>query len=293
MKYFIHAVKFTSVSITGSACWLNCRFCRGRYLRHMTPLPRERVLEVLGELYEQGVRGVLVSGGFTRSGVLPVEEFIESLREAKRRYGFVFNIHPGLQRSREVLGRLREVVDVVDYEFTLSDYIAKYIRGLPFNTSVYSEVLELMVEEGLHVVPHLYLWHPGFTIEVFKKELKTVEDYGLEEATLLVYIPESKLVGEPPASILVENLREARRVFNGRLYLGCMRPHGVKRELDTVAVREGLVERVANPHPSLLNEDSELYDACCSIPGHLLENFRVKAARSHGNHSLKAESMGG
>lgn len=279
MKYFLHIEKFTSVSITGSACWLNCRFCRGKYLRHMTHLSRDRAGEILRGLYESGVRGILVSGGFTREGYLPIEGFIDVLRDARRKYGFIYNAHLGLQRDRSTLEALRGIIDVVDYEFTLSNYIAKYVRGLPVNVEAYLESLKLMSDAGLHVVPHLYLWHPGFSKEVFRREVKAVEDLGLNEVTLLVYIPEPGEATTPQAGTVLENLREARRLFNGKMYLGCMRPHYIKRELDTAAVDEGLVDRIANPYHPLLDDSSEIYDACCSLPENLLQGFKTSIGR--------------
>jgi len=277
MKYFMHLRKFTTVSVTGPACWLNCRFCKGKYLAGMTDISRntERVLK---ELYEAGVKGILVSGGFTREGYLPINGFVDALREAKRRYGFIYNIHLGLQRDRSLLESLRGVIDVVDYEFTLSNYIIKYVRNLKYDGEVYIDALERMLEAGLHVVPHLYLWHPGFEREVFREELRALSDLGLREATLLVYIPESRDIIIPRGEVLLENLREARRVFHGELYLGCMRPYEVKKEIDKQAVEEGLVERIANPHHELLTNRgrSEVYDACCSLPEHLLSDFRMQ-----------------
>jgi len=55
-----------------------------------------------------------------------------------------------------------------------------------------------------------------------------------------------------------------------------MRPYTVKRFLDRVAVEEQLVDRIANPYQPVVREYSEkmlFYDACCSLPEHVLDRF--------------------
>ncbi|AFL66089.1 radical SAM protein [Desulfurococcus amylolyticus] len=276
MKYFMHLRKFTTISITGPACMLNCRFCRGRYLKNMVDLSKGDPGKTLRELFESGVRGILISGGFTREGRLPIEGYVDYLMDGKRKYGFIYNAHLGLQKDIELLNSLKRLIDVVDFEFTLSNYIIKYIRGLNLSGDSYIETLNKMIEAGLHVVPHLYLWHPGFTRDIFTREIKVIEEHGLREITLLVYIPESRNMALPSTSTLINNLRYARKVFGGKIYLGCMRPYQVKNNLDRVAVEEELVERIANPVHELISDNSELYDACCSLPEHLLSGFKLE-----------------
>ncbi len=268
---------FTVVSITGGYCELNCSHCNAKYIRSMLPAPGPRLPRLLEALHRRGVRGVLVSGGWTRQGTLPVERHVEHLRWAKRRLGMIFNIHLGLVTDRELLQQLRDVVDVVDYEFTLDPWMIREVRGLPFTGRRYLEALDAMLEEGLNVVPHLFLWHPRSSLEQLDRELEALMDRGLGVVNLLVYIPPTGDIPSAVAERLPGLLRHVRSRWPSRLYLGCMRPPAARRVLDPVAVGEGLVDRIANPslRATRMHRDRlEFYDACCSIPDHLLPMFR-------------------
>lgn len=244
----------------------------------MIPVSRIDIVPKLRELYCNGVMGILISGGFTREGTLPVGEYVDALQEAKKNYGFVFNAHLGLQRDRNLLTHLRDVIDVVDYEFTLSSYIINYVRGLKDTYEAYIKSLDIMLDVGLHVVPHVYIWHPDFSLDILRKELLIIKDRGLREVTLLTYIPEERNIALPRPESLIEAVRFIRENYDGKLYLGCMRPAKLKPELDRSIIAEGLVERVANPYPGVLEglRLKELYDACCSIPEMFLSRFMLQ-----------------
>ena len=275
---------FAEVSLTGSRCELMCSHCRGVYLRHMLhPDPKPGgVMRLLERLYRLGVRGVLLSGGLRRDGSLMVGgEVIDELWEAKRRLGLVFNMHTGFERRREILERLVGLVDVVDYEVSLSEWMVRRVRRLEMEPRETLRIMEMMLELGLDVVPHVYLWHPASTPQLLREELRAVDDLGARMVTLLVYIPPPwDKVELPPAEKLVSLLKLAREVWPRELSLGCMRPYQVKRFLDAVAVEEGLVDRIANPYQPLARKalaGARWYDACCSLPDHLLHIFAVEA----------------
>jgi len=233
----------------------------------------------LKKLAQRGVQGVLVSGGFTRDARLPLTfEDVEGLRRAKRDFGLLISLHLGLEDRVEVLEPLRSVADVVDYEYTRSPYIALWARRLSVSDLYrYELALKRMLEVGLHVVPHVFLWHPLRLAEEVEKELRTLRDYGLNEATLLVHVGNTT----PSPERLKWLLEKAHKAFDGRLYLGCMRPTIARKHLDLVAVAEGLVERIAAPSPRLVQEASiELYDACCSVPDNQLYRFKMRGSVS-------------
>ena len=276
---FQHRRRFTVVSLTGASCWLNCRFCRARFLHSMPSAREEGLYNTLRRLAQRGVRGVLVSGGFTRDARLPLTfEEIEELRRAKRDFDLLISLHLGLEDRVEVLESLRGVVDIVDFEYTRSPYIALWTRRLSISDlHRYELALKRMLEVGLHVVPHVFLWHPLRLVEELEDELRTLRDYGLDEATLLVYMGNAT----PSLERLKLLLEKARKAFDGRLYLGCMRPAMARKHLDPVAVKEGLVERIAVPSLRLVQEAGiELYDACCSVPDSQLYRFKMEGLTS-------------
>ncbi len=278
VKGFIHKEKFVAISVTGTWCELQCKHCRASFLRGMISAPSgEKLWDILSKLYARGVRGALISGGFTKNGVLPLkDDLVEVLVNAKRRYGFIFNIHPGLIQDRNSALTLKEFADVIDFEFTLSSYIVQEVRGLSYEPLVYVKSIELLVDVGLDVVPHIFLWHPCQSDEMLIKELHIVRNLGIDRITLLVLIPKYLEATLPSIDKLLRAVEKIRKVFDGEIYLGCMRPQVLKRKLDVELVLRGLIDRIANPSPIVMNHISEVYDACCSLPADLLNVFKIR-----------------
>lgn len=279
IKGFAHRKKFMGISITGRKCWLMCKFCRGFYLKNMLDAHGPKLK--LENLYNRGVRGILLSGGFRKDGTLPIEEYIPILREFKLAHSeFVINGHLGLLKDVNVISELKDIVDVIDYEFNLNqNYL--FLRNLAFKPDVYIKSLDRYLDAGLYVVPHVILDYPSFNEEIMIKELKSISDRDVDTITMLVFIPtpstEFKSYKVDPKKV-IKHVELARRYFNGEIYLGCMRPLSVKRSLDIYVAKEGIVKRIANPHHEVSNYvDVKMYDACCSLPEKLLNRFKIEA----------------
>lgn len=274
---------FRVLSVTGGYCELNCSHCSGKYIKSMTPAPLPVLPRIVSKLAQQGVKGLLLSGGWTREGYLPLTiNALEELIKLRRQYSLVLNVHLGLETRRDVLSLAREAFDVIDFEFTLNKWLVTIVRGLPYGPKRYVEALDAMLEEGLNVIPHVFLWLPGRPIDELREELKLLSDRGLDTVNLLVYIPPEGDIDEATAQTLAPTLRMVRGMWSGRIYLGCMRPRSAKKFLDSLAVREGLVERIANPSIATVREYCsllEFYDACCSIPEDKLPVFGPDNAR--------------
>ncbi len=279
VKAFEMRRKFMVVSLTGGYCELNCSHCGAKYIRSMLPAPGPRLPALLAALHRRGVRGVLLSGGWTRDAVLPVEPYLDTLLEAKKRLGLVFNIHLGLETRADILSRVGEFADIIDYEFTLSDWMVRGVRGLGFGPERYLEALDAMLDAGLNVVPHVFLWHPGSSEELLRREIDEIAERGIGVLNLLVYIPPRGDLPGGVAEKLPRLLDYVYSRFPGSLYLGCMRPRAARRVLDPYAVGHDLVERIANPSIAVRRSYRDklvFYDACCSIPEHYLPMFRVE-----------------
>jgi len=265
--YFTPRFKYKPISLTGSWCALNCKFCRGKYLVNMIQVTPSNFEQTIRELYSTGVRGVLLSGGFRRNGTLPIEPYLKPLQEVKSKYKLIISAHLGLVINQDLLSALRGLIDVVDYEFTLSTYIANQVRGYNFSVEKYLKALAKMIESRLNIVPHVYAWHPEVSRETLRSELSVLSDLGFNAVTLLVYLdPYNHYEPNKLAEKVLSNVEYARSVFPGELYMGCMRPGHIKPLLDPVIVERGLVDRVANPYYRVLKDyPSELFDACCSV----------------------------
>ncbi|MGC9106105.1 MAG: radical SAM protein [Thermoprotei archaeon] len=274
--------KFTAVSVTGSSCSLNCFYCSAKYISSMeAALTPEELEKFVRRAYSRGTRGFLISGGFDERGVLNVRPYLRVLRALKRELeGLVLNLHPGLQ-DRETIEEMRDVIDVVDFEFAYSPkaFASKGLRGR--TREDYVKVLEYFVEYGPeHVVPHVMLGLPNDEV---KEAIEVASSFRPYLINFLVLIPTK---GTPSGRLPLPRVEEVLKAIElghslngGRVGLGCMRPHALKEALDREAVAKGLVRRVANPHPRVVKEFGlELYDACCSLPEELLEGFRLASS---------------
>jgi uncharacterized radical SAM superfamily protein len=279
VKGFYIRSKFATLSLTGGSCSLNCFYCSAKYIASMegavTPDGLEKAIRAY---YRRGTRGFLISGGFNERGELNLRPFLPALRRLKRELdGLVFNVHPGLP-DRGTIEEMRDVIDVVDFEFAYSPkaFHAKGLRGR--KREDYLRVLEDFVTYGpKYVVPHLMLGLPNDEVEEAIRIASSFKPYLLN---FLVLIPTK---GTPSERLRVPDPHEVlrwvelgSRLMGGRVSLGCMRPFSIKGVLDREAVSRGLVERIANPSPEVVREFKlELYDACCSLPEEVLEGFRT------------------
>ncbi|MEM4684178.1 MAG: radical SAM protein [Thermosphaera sp.] len=276
MKAFTPVRKYRAISLTGAWCALKCSHCGGRYLRGMTPVTPETIVGVVEELWSQGVRGLLVSGGFREDGTLPIEPYLKGLRVVKERFNPFISAHLGLINDKRLLSDLAAVVDLVDFELVLNDEFTRRVRGLSVPREKYVEALTAMREAGLDVAPHVYIWHPWITRDEVAESLQTLAENNINRAVLLVYIPPEP-GGSVPLDEVVENIEYARSTYPGELYMGCMRPWSIKKRLDEILVEKRLVDRIANPHPGAIGKASsvERYDACCSVPDSRLGEFKI------------------
>ncbi|MDQ7053247.1 MAG: hypothetical protein Q9P14_10265 [candidate division KSB1 bacterium] len=62
--------EFVSISLTGTACALNCEHCQMQVLKGMLDLTGHRggLFDLCRQLKQRGARGVLISGGSDRQG---------------------------------------------------------------------------------------------------------------------------------------------------------------------------------------------------------------------------------
>lgn len=268
---------FRVLSVTGGYCELGCSHCGGKYIRSMLAVPQKALPRLVMRFFQRGVKGFLLSGGWTREGYLPLSiEVMEELAKLRKRYGIVFNVHLGLETRRDVLYVAREAFDIIDFEFTLNKWLVLTIRGLSYGPKRYIEALDAMLDAGLRVVPHVFLWLPKRDIGELRGELSALSDRGLDVVNLLVYIPSQGDIDSSTAKTFPQILRHVSSIWDGDIYIGCMRPRTAKKFLDKTAVEEGLVDRIANPSLAVVREHHELlefYDACCSVPKDKLSVF--------------------
>ena len=265
---FIPGKKYPSISITGRKCWLMCSYCWGRYLGGMIHVEKpEELYSIASKLYMEKAYGMLISGGFTRKGYLPVEPYIPIISSIKKEYGLILSIHPGLV-ERDLMIALRDAgVDIVDYELVLDSYILRILKHLEISVEDHIRHFKEMIEYGPpHVIPHIPL---GFTRDdqwVYEA-IELLKEYDPEIIVFLVNMGSTRDIIDR----VVRVLEKARSKLSGEISLGCMRPFNLKKELDRIVIERELVDRIVNP----LREHIRYYglrvvETCCSVPRELL-----------------------
>ena len=98
---------FVNISVTGTDCALDCEHCKGGLLGNMIPVKNSKELMTLADcLADKGCGGVLISGGSTKEGDVPLEGFFEGMAYLKSR-GLKVLVHTGLA-SEDTARKLKE-----------------------------------------------------------------------------------------------------------------------------------------------------------------------------------------
>jgi uncharacterized radical SAM superfamily protein len=275
---FIPGERFPSISITGNKCWLNCDYCRGRFLRGMDQVYTPKQLYDLAKYYtRRGVVGLLISGGFTPDGYLPVKPYLGVLRSIKKDFNLVLNIHPGLIDHELTVGLRDAGVDIVDYEFMIDNVVIKKIKHLVRRDwTDYVRTYEDLLKNGPpYIAPHILIGARYGSIGYEYRAIDLLREYDPYITVFLVLIPDKETPMrnvKPPGIPEITNILEyARRRLHGEISMGCMRPPFMKNLLDEKLLERGLVDRIVNPHPKLIRKYGlRRIPTCCSLPREIL-----------------------
>ena len=228
------------ISVTGATCALNCAHCGGVYLQHMrTP----------DALETGGAKSVLISGGCDSAGRVPVTEHlaaIQRLREA----GLRLNWHVGFISEVEA-DAIKPLVDVISLDVVGAESTARRVYGIDHSLDDYMGTLDMLLSRCA-VVPHVTLGLDAGEIVGEYAALEALAQRKIEKLVLIVLIPTrgTRFANVTPPSLeeIGDLFTRARELLPAtRIYLGCMRPHGVYRQqLDELALTCGL-DGITNP----------------------------------------------
>ena len=254
-KHFCSSTKaFPTISVTGNSCALNCKHCGGKVLETMHPaLSPSELFDLGSKLKDEGAKGVLVSGGCTPDGSVPIEGFLPVLAQFKRELGLTVFIHTGIIGKKAAVG-LKEagvdaaLIDVIGSEATL-------YRTLNLNVGVedYGKSLQALSAAKLNVVPHVIVGLNDGKLDGELQALQTIADISAPSALVIIaFMPihgtEMENIPPPKPIDIAKVAATARTMFpNVPLLLGCMRPKGKNRsQTDVYALKAG-VDGIAFP----------------------------------------------
>ena len=272
--------RFPAISITGHRCELMCKYCMGTYLRGMIPVetPGE-LLKVCSSLAEKGATGVLISGGYTREGVLPIRPFLRAIRAVKE-LGLTIAVHPGLvsqELAEEIASAGIDIAlcEVIGDEDTVREAVGLAEKG----PGDYLASMQALRDAGVPTIaPHIPIGMLGGSLAGELEALKMARAVRPDVVVMIVFMPTrgTPYAGRRPPELdsVAKVLAIARLMFpRTPVALGCMRPRErpYKARLDVAAVELGL-DRIVLPSKEAVGRAYELglsvewRDECCAVP---------------------------
>jgi uncharacterized radical SAM superfamily protein len=269
--------RFRPISVTGSACALQCDHCQAKVLEGMISVRAgENLFELARALRARGTEGILVSGGSTRSGGVPLSAHLRHVPRIRSELGMRVVVHSGVVNPRLAADIAAAGVDGVMLDIIGADETIRDVYHLDLTADDFERSLALLASHGLRIIPHIVL---GLHYGEFLGEHRALEMVGRYPVSTLILVVLVPLVGTPmahlpaPRSDDVISFFETSRLAmpTTRINLGCARPMGAMKEtLDRAAIDLGL-NGIAYPAEGAIEYarakglEPKLFEWCCSM----------------------------
>lgn len=272
---------FLPVSVTGTACALKCDHCfsdkGAKVLEGMISVGAgEDLFGLAHRLRAQGSRGLLLSGGSTRSGGVPLIPHLRHVPRIREELGMKVIVHSGVVHPALAEALAEAEVDGVMLDIIGAEETIREVYHLDLTPDDFERALELLAERGLRIIPHIVCGlHYGRFLGEYAA-LDMIARYPVSTMIIVVLVP---LIGTamadlppPPVADVIEFMAAARTTLPATpVNLGCARPMGdMKAELDRAAIDHGL-NGIAYPADGMIDYarskglDPKLYEYCCSL----------------------------
>ncbi len=273
-----NTTEFVSISVTGTACALNCEHCRTSVLHGMADLRQYpgSLFDLCAELAGRGARGVLISGGSDRRGRVPLLPHIADMKRARSELGLAVRVHTGLP-DEETCAALGEVgldgamIDVIGHRDTIRE-----VYHLDADPEDYENALAWLERYHVPTIPHIIL---GLHFGQMLGETRALEMILRHPPKILVLVVLMPLTGTPMMGVTPPPLEEIGAFFvrarkalpSTPVMLGCARPLGdLKVAIDRLAVEAGL-NGIAYPANGIVEYarqhglQPQFISACCGV----------------------------
>jgi uncharacterized radical SAM superfamily protein len=273
-----NTTEFVSISVTGTACALNCDHCRTSVLHGMADLRQYpgSLFDLCAELAERGARGVLISGGSDRRGRVPLLPHIADMKRVRSELGLAVRVHTGLP-DEETCAALGEVgldgamIDVIGHRDTI-----RQVYHLDAEPEDYENALAWLEQYRVPTIPHILL---GLHFGQMLGEAHALEMILRHPPKILVLVVLMPLTGTPMMGVTPPPLAEIGAFFvrarkalpSTPVMLGCARPLGdLKVAIDRLAVEAGL-NGIAYPANGIVEYAKQqglqprFISACCGV----------------------------
>jgi uncharacterized radical SAM superfamily protein len=191
------------------------------------------------EKIPSGTKSLLISGGSTLEGKVPILAHSRSIEELKMK-GFRLNFHTGLVDEKEA-ERIAKMADAISFDFVGDDEVIKKVYNLDATVDDYIRSLENLLKFKKEIYPHITIGLDCGEIGHEYRAIDILSSYTLEKVVFLVFIPTPSTFFEncpPPRIDEIKAIFEyARKHLACELNLGCMYPKGrIRDEIDMAAI---------------------------------------------------------
>jgi lipoyl synthase len=269
--------RFIAISLRGMECHLMCSHCVTRMLTalHRAETP-ERLLHLCERMHGRGCRGLLLTGGCDAEGKIPLPEFVDAVREVKRRWGFRIAVHTKLVDEEFVnaaadIGTDLLMLDIVGEERSMREVY--HLWG--HSPRDIEAGLDLAEARGVPLAPHIMIGIANGQVVGERRALEMLRGRRLAAVVLVVLSP---LRNTPMADVKIdidaalEVMTEARHLFpDTRLTLGCAKTGGEgQRRLEEHAI-DLAFDAIAYPSEGIVTLarergfDVQFSEACCAF----------------------------
>jgi uncharacterized radical SAM superfamily protein len=220
--------------------------------------------------------GLLISGGSTSEGKVPLKPFLDSIKWIKENTNLILNLHTGILNKKEAEAIASTEIDVVSVDLVGSEDTLKSVYGLDISLDEYEDTLGNLIDGGAKVAPHICV---GLHYGSIKGEIKALELAASIKPETVILISLMPTVNTPMAKVkpptiemITELIYEAKKVCkDSEVGLGCMRSRGYKTELEWAAIEAG-ASRITLASRSIEQKAIEFgfhvvkLESCCSVP---------------------------
>ncbi|MBU2560263.1 hypothetical protein KKA03_05150 [archaeon] len=269
---------FPPVSVTGTKCALSCHHCQGHYLKHMAPATtNEALLEYCTKLQNQGVAGIVLSGGSRRDGIVPLDDFEGGIRDVKDKTDLSILAHTGPINDRQAntlsgAGLDGSLLDVIGSADT-----TEKVLGVRITPERYASAIKAINENEMMFSPHIIVGLDYGKINGELKALELLRGASVDNICIIVLIPTKGTPMEnvpPPSPETVGRITAIAKLMHPDvpISLGCVRPgKNYRQAIDKAAILAG-ASKVAIPSNAAEKTAKELglkikeiEQSCCGL----------------------------
>ncbi len=279
INFFITSNFFPSLSVTGSACALMCRHCKGKLLERLVPATTCEELEKKAlALYRNGAKGILLTGGCDERGRVHIVNLIPAIKKLKEETDLILIAHTGFISSYEASMIKESELDGIGFDVIGDVATVREVYGLDVSEKEYTDSLCAITDSGLIVFPHVCV---GLHFGELRGEYRALELISSINPATIIITGLMPVAGTPMAHIkpkpsdFEKVIKKAKEMFpETPIVLGCAHSSGKDRdEIERIALAGG-VRGIAAPTMQTIGFAKEngyqinYYGMCCGlVPG--------------------------